>query len=263
MYLFLNSTYTWHSFVARMLLLLMIATVIVSPMPTPAGPSKKESYYEVQTFTIGVMVHRPGDLDSPESLWTLCVLSDPIQSKIVGYRTILQRSSEWGPMERTSKTSILAIAEVGSKPTSRVFVAIGTVFTEVIAKINDRRSGKLPNAASIFQVLMIFEKTLIEHKKDQHYTVVEYTFDLPKYQTMFEKMVQKKGTGAGFALSSEADMPWEWDMYNKIEAKKLNVTEMYRAKNAQVLDNMEFWRNPLELHNQLPAVPEPEETEIF
>ncbi|KAJ3844404.1 hypothetical protein F5878DRAFT_129033 [Lentinula raphanica] len=114
MYLFPKST--WHSFVARMLLISMIAAAMASPMLSrssavsssrvrkPEKSSKKESPNKrIRTFKIEVIDHFGADYPAQDT-WTLCVTpSDPLPPQYTGYRTNMQTSGTWLPLTYPEK----------------------------------------------------------------------------------------------------------------------------------------------------------------
>ncbi|KAJ3760650.1 hypothetical protein EV360DRAFT_68512 [Lentinula raphanica] len=286
MYLFPKST--WHSFVARMLLISMIAAAVASPMLSrssavsssssgvrkPAKSSKKESPNKhIRTFKIEVIDHFGADYPAQDT-WTLCVTpSDPLPPQYTGYRTNMQTSGTWLPLTYPEKPGELHNAKSAQRrsPSSYRAIEIGTakmstetrkeVLNKLDAKVIDHRSHKLLNSVSIFQVLILLEPTLIEHTTDSRYKVIEYTFDLSDFQKEFDEMVLAKGTAAGFALD-RFNMARDWDMYKMIHEKQLTIKDMLDAKNAQVFEWIDPRYHTLDLPNQLPAEPGPEETGI-
>ncbi|KAJ3709984.1 hypothetical protein C8R42DRAFT_781642 [Lentinula raphanica] len=273
---------------SAMLLISMIAAAMASPMLSRSStavsssgvrkskrPSKKEPPNKrIHTFKIEVIDHFGADYPAQDT-WTLCVTpSDPLSPQYTGYRTNMQTSGTWLPLTYPEKPGELHNAKSAQRrsPSSYRAIEIGTakmstetmkeVLNKLDAKVIDHRSHKLLNSVSIFQVLILLEPTLIEHTTDSRYKVIEYTFDdLSDFQKEFDEMVLAKGTAADFALD-RFDMARDWDMYKMIHEKQLTIKDMLDAKNAQVFEWIDPRYHTLDLPNQLPAEPGPEETGI-
>ncbi|KAJ3709801.1 hypothetical protein C8R42DRAFT_648947 [Lentinula raphanica] len=211
-----------------------MAASIASPMPLPSsGPSKG-----IQKS--GKPSKRKLDFSNLD--WSLCIgfTVQDVPEFVNGYRTKMESSTQWLPVRPKSKADSNVMFGAYVAPSDEhVFLKIGTatmtdptrlkVLHDLSADIIEHRSHKLPNPFSIHQVLMLLEKGLIKHKNNSEYLVYEYTFNLPSYQNLSDKLVSQKGTGAGFAIN-KVDMPWEWDLYEKIEKKQLDVRKMLDAK---------------------------------
>ncbi|KAJ3971167.1 hypothetical protein EV361DRAFT_949922 [Lentinula raphanica] len=216
-----------------------MAASIASPMPLPSSgpskgiqksgkPSKRKSYYRPRLFELGLVFHG-GDFDPAKTIWSLCIgfTVQDVPEFVNGYRTKMESSTQWLSVRPKSKADSNVMFGAYVAPSDEhVFLKIGAapitdltrlkVLHDLSADIIEHRSHKLPNPFSIHQVLMLLEKGLIKHKNNSEYPVYKYSFNLPSYQNLSDKLVNPKGTGAGFAIN-EVDMPREWDLYEKIE----------------------------------------------
>ncbi|KAJ3713298.1 hypothetical protein C8R42DRAFT_293925 [Lentinula raphanica] len=261
MYPFRNST--WHSLVASMLLLLMIAAATAAPMdPERTGsleaeaedsrPVKKpkKSYHPppvVEKYSLFMSLplwktsldEKTQTLSHIDQTAVLSVGWKPVNEipkSIRVYRTKRDLETLW-KLDDSRGQSSNGVFTTTITASNQYFLEIGTVsMTQRIKwdvikylgeEIKSRRLGELPSLLSIYEFLILLEGFFRQAKYKATTEPEIYISETSAFKKAFDEMIEKRGTGAGEVVTTE-EMPWEWELYNRIQDGKNRGVDVVR-----------------------------------